>query len=175
MTGSWMLAFLIAQAAPQGAAASDWPSYNRTAAADRFSPLTQITAENVGRLGQVCMYDTKEQVSFQTGPLVVNGVMYFTTDTMTYAIDGATCALKWKQRTPHQPMYLQVNRGVAYDNGRLFRGAGVGYLLAIDAATGRALWNVPMGTLRPGETAPMAPSRGTAWCSSATPAGTATA
>jgi alcohol dehydrogenase (cytochrome c) len=157
MAPPWLLAILIAQATPQGAPSNDWPSYNRTLASDRFSPLTQITADNVARLRQVCMYDTKEQVSLQTGPLVVNGIMYFTTDTMTYAIDAGTCALKWKQRTPHQPTYLQVNRGVAYDNGRLFRGAGAGYLLAIDAATGRTLWNVPLGTLRPGESAPMAP------------------
>ncbi|HET8712076.1 MAG TPA: PQQ-binding-like beta-propeller repeat protein [Gemmatimonadales bacterium] len=157
MTGSWLLAFLLAQATPQSAPANDWASYNRTPASDRFSPLTQITPENVSRLRQVCMYDSKEQVSFQTGPLVVNGVMYFTTDTMTYAIDAATCALKWRQRTPLKPTYLQVNRGVAYQNGRLFRGAGEGYLLALDAATGRTVWNVPLGQLQPGESAPMAP------------------
>ena len=158
MTGPWLLAVLIAQAAPQGAQRNDdWSSYNRTPASDRFSPLTQITADNVARLRQVCMYDTREQVSLQTGPVVINGVMYFTTDTMTYAIDAATCVLQWKQRTPHKPTYLQVNRGVAYENGRLFRGAGAGYVLAIDAGTGRTLWNVPLGQLQPGESAPMAP------------------
>ena len=157
MNAPLLLAVLLAQAAPQAPRTDEWPSYNRTPASDRFSPLDQINARNVAQLRQVCMYDTKEVVSFQTGPLVVQGVMYFTTDTMTYAIDAATCALKWKQRTPHKPTYLQVNRGLAYENGRLFRGSGAGYVLALDARTGRTLWNVPLGDVRPGETAPMAP------------------
>jgi alcohol dehydrogenase (cytochrome c) len=158
MNTSLILAVLLAQGTPQAAPRNDeWSSYNRTPASDRFSPLNQINAGNVAGLRQVCMYDTKEQVSFQTGPLVVQGVMYFTTDTMTYAIDAATCALRWKQRTPHKETYLKVNRGVAYDNGRLFRGTGAGYVLALDARTGRTLWHVPLGEPRPGETVPMAP------------------
>jgi glucose dehydrogenase len=69
-----------------------------TYAGDRFSPLTDITTANVARLRPVCTFDTGEQVSFQTGPVVVNGVMYLTSDRATFAIDAATCAVKWKQR-----------------------------------------------------------------------------
>ena len=93
---------------------ADWTTYNRTYAGDRYSPLRQITTANVARLRRVCSYDTRENVSFQTGPVVIGGVMYFTTDTTTYAIDAGTCALRWKARTSQPATFLKVNRGVAY-------------------------------------------------------------
>ena len=109
------------------ASAADWPVYNRSFSGERHSPLRRLTPANVVRLRRVCTFDTKEHVGFQTGPVVVGGVMYFTTDTMTYAIDAATCATKWQQRTGQAPTYLGAHRGVAYDDGRLFRGAGVNH------------------------------------------------
>src|SRR4029079_5579487 len=70
--------------------AADWSTYNRNYAGDRYSPLALLTTANVGRLRQVCSYDTKESVSFQTGPLIIDGVMYFTTDTPTHAIHAGS-------------------------------------------------------------------------------------
>ena len=127
----------------QSALPDDWPTYNRTHAGERFSPLAELTAANVGRLRQVCLFDTGEQVSFQTGPLVIAGVMYVTSDTMTYALDAATCAVKWKQAHAYRPTTLGVNRGAAFDGGRVFRGAGTGHVLALDPrrASWRGTWN----------------------------------
>ena len=125
------------------ASTDDWPTYNRTHAGDRFSPLTDITTANVARLRPVCTYDTTEQVSFQTGPVVVDGVMYLTSDRATFAIDAATCAVKWKQGHGYRPTTLGVNRGAAFDGGRVFRGAGTGHVLALDPrrASWRGTWN----------------------------------
>ena len=134
----------------------DWRTYNRTLTGERFSPLNEITTANVGRLRQVCTFDTGERVSFEAGPLVVGGVLYVTTDTVTYAIDAATCAPKWKQPHPHGATGLQVSRGLAYDAGRVFRGAGGGHVMALDAATGRTVWDVEL-MASPGVTVPMAP------------------
>ena len=134
-----VVTYLFAQGPTTSAV--DWPTYNRTYAGDRFSPLTDITAANVARLRSVCTFDTGEQLSFQTGPVVVNGAMYFTSDRATYALDAATCAVKWKQSLMFPPSSLQVNRGVAYDNGRVFRGAGPGHVIALDAATGNTVWD----------------------------------
>ena len=139
-----------ATAAPQqGARAptlsdADWPGYNRSYAGDRYSSLKQITAANISRLRPVCTFDAKERVAFQTGPLVVDGTLYFTTDTNSYAIDAATCALRWKQRTSQPATYLKANRGLAFENGRLFRGTGATHVMALDAATGRTLWDVEL-------------------------------
>src|SRR3954454_53857 len=50
-----------------------------------------------------------------------------------------------------------VNRGVAYSDGRLFRGTGDAHVVAIDAADGRQLWDVAIGDPKSGESAPLAP------------------
>src|SRR5262245_58378316 len=79
-----------------GVAPGDWATFNRTLAGDRFSPLAEIDRSNVSRLGVVCCYALLEVTALQTGPIVVGGVMYLTTDTISYAIDAGTCAERWK-------------------------------------------------------------------------------
>ncbi|HEY6108254.1 MAG TPA: PQQ-binding-like beta-propeller repeat protein, partial [Gemmatimonadales bacterium] len=136
----------------------DWPSYNRTLAGDRFSPLTEINRANVVRLRRICTYTLPEVTSLQTGPLVVNGTMYFTTDTISYAINAATCAERWKQvRHSETPSALAVHRGFAYLNGRLFRGTSDAHVIALDPADGRLLWDHLIDERAPGVSIPMAP------------------
>lgn len=144
--------------APGADDAKDWPSYNRTLAGDRFSPLAEVDRANVAQLRSICSYTLPEVSSLQTGPLVISGVMYFTTDTISYAIDAATCAEKWKVvRHSDSPSFLAVNRGFAYMDGRLFRGTSDAHVLALDAATGRVLWDVVIDAKAPGVSIPMAP------------------
>ena len=139
-------------------AETGWPSYNRTLAGERYSPLTQIGPANVGRLKVRCTYTLPEVSSLQTGMLVVGRTMYFTTDTISYAIDAATCREVWRRaRHNPSPSALLVNRGFAYLDGRLFRGTSDAYVLALDAATGRTLWEHKIDEAAPGVTIPMAP------------------
>lgn len=49
----------------------------------RYSTLRQITTANASRLRQVCSFDSGEAMSMQSGPVVVGGRLYFTTDTST--------------------------------------------------------------------------------------------
>ncbi len=140
-------------------AAGDWPAFNRTLAGDRFSPLAEIDRSNVARLAQVCAYTLPEVAALQAGPVVVGGAMYFSTDTMTYAIDANTCAETWK-RARHSATPgggPAVNRGVAYLNGRIFRGTSDGHVLAFDAKDGRTVWDITLDVAGPGVTVPMAP------------------
>src|SRR5512133_1013950 len=142
-------------------APGDWPTFNRTLAGDRFSPLTEIDRSNVARLGVVCRYALPEVTALQTGPIVVDGVMYFTTDTISYAIDAGTCAERWKVvRHSPTPNRLAVNRGAAYMNGRIFRGTSDAHVVAMDAADGHEVWDVTLDVAGRGVTVPMAP---TAW------------
>jgi alcohol dehydrogenase (cytochrome c) len=143
---------------PDATVASDWPGYNRTLAGDRFSPLAEINRENVSQLHAVCTYTLPEVTSLQTGPIVVAGIMYFTTDTISYAIDASNCAEKWKRvRHSASPSGLAVHRGFAYLNGRLFRGTSDAHALAMDAADGRVLWDRALDVNGPGVSYPMAP------------------
>jgi alcohol dehydrogenase (cytochrome c) len=139
---------------------ADWLTYNRTFEGNRGSPLADIDTGNVGRLRPVCSFQLDERAAFQTGPIVVGGTMYFTTSEHTYAMDAASCALRWRHRyrySPRPDFDLKVNRGVAYADGRLFRGANDARLYALDARTGNELWNVVAGDVKKGETFPAAP------------------
>jgi alcohol dehydrogenase (cytochrome c) len=142
-----------APAVPPG----DWSFYNGSLSGERYSALQEITVSNVSRLRQACVFETQDTVSFQTGLVAVDGVLYFTSFNTTYAIDGATCAQIWKFTRPEPPTFLKVNRGVAYSGGMLFRGTGDAHVLGIDAATGRPRWDVAIGDPKNGESVPMAP------------------
>lgn len=152
------LAALAQSAAPTEVAPGDWPSFNRTLTSERTSPLAEITGENVGRLREVCSYDTGLTTSFQTGPIVVSGVMYFTTEFDTFAIDAGTCEERWRSTLDYERAGpLRVNRGAAYLDGRLFRGLQDGRLIALNTETGEIAWEVQVAIKEKGETIPAAP------------------
>src|SRR5690348_13816507 len=136
---------------------NDWPAYNRDLQGDRFSPLQEINLTNVSLLAPACTYDTGENTSFEGSPVAAGGIIYVTTHNTTYAIDGATCQLKWKhaREAPHNR--LNVNRGAVYYQGQVFRGSTDAHIYAMDAETGRQLWDTPIGDPARGETAPLAP------------------
>src|SRR5262245_39208268 len=142
-----------APAAPSG----DWPMYSGPLAGDRYSPLTQITAANIGQLRQACAFDAPDVVNFQSGIVAVDGVLYFTLFNNTYAVDGATCQQKWKHTRAEPNTFLMVNRGVAYSDGRVFRGTGDAHVVAINAADGKQLWDVAIDDSKSGESAPLSP------------------
>lgn len=136
------------------AAAADWPTYNNGYDSQRYSPLDQINTANVGRLRRVCDLTLGENASFQTGPLVIGNVMYLTTPHTTVAMDAATCKVLWRNVAPAvapkskmagQAAAILANRGVAYLDGRLFRGMPDGSLAAFNAKSGNILWQVPAG------------------------------
>ena len=137
---------------------ANWPAYGRTVAGDRYSPLAEVDRTNVAQLRMQCSYTLPEVTSFQTGPIVVGGTMYFTTDTISYAIDAASCVEKWRQvRHSPTPNRLAVNRGFAYMDGRLFRGTSDVHMLAMDATDGHTIWDRELDVKGHGITIPMAP------------------
>jgi alcohol dehydrogenase (cytochrome c) len=136
----------------------DWPAYNRTLSGVRFSPLAQIDKSNVANLQSVCSYTLPEVSALQTGPIVISGAMYFTTETRSYAVDAASCEAKWVVERPlEKPSALAVHRGFAYADGRLFRGTSDAHVLALDAKDGHTLWDHEIAVKEPGMTMPMAP------------------
>jgi PQQ-dependent dehydrogenase (methanol/ethanol family) len=138
--------------------AADWPAYNRTVAGDRYSPLRQITRANVADLTAICTYEVPEVNSFQTGPIVVDGTMYFTTERGSYAVDAANCRLKWVQHlAASRRGGLGANRGFAYLDGMLFRGTPDGHVIALSAADGHQIWDQRIDVVAPGVSIPMAP------------------
>ena len=136
----------------------DWLTHTRDYSGSRYSPLAQITSANAGQLRPACMFQVAEVGNFQTGPVVHDGVMYFTTVLTTIAIDAATCREKWRHTwKPLAPEIRATNRGVAIKDGRVIRGTTDGYLLALSSDSGKMLWARRIGDATKGETITMAP------------------
>jgi alcohol dehydrogenase (cytochrome c) len=123
---------------------SDWLMYNKDFAGQRYSTLDQITKDNAQHLSPVCLFQAGEIGSFETAPVVYNGMMYITTPYNTFALDPRNCREQWEYRYADvdQSLPMAVSRGVALYQGKLFRVTPNGHFLALDAATGKLLWDV---------------------------------
>ncbi|WP_051377842.1 pyrroloquinoline quinone-dependent dehydrogenase [Derxia gummosa] len=141
--------------------AADWPGYGRTPDNRRHSPVTEITPANVGRLVPKWIYQTGIDGSFQTSPVVIDGVVYLSTPrNNVVALDGITGEPRWKYGHRMQTDDLCCgthNRGVAVGDGRVYEITADARLIALDQATGRPLWDVPVHD--PGTGAPDAPEQ----------------
>lgn len=127
----------------------DWIGYNKSLDSQRFSALKQINRDNAGTLKEVCRVEVAHRGSFQAGPLVVDGTMYVTAEEQTVALDPVTCAIRWRHvYRPQQAGMVPINRGVAYANGRLFRGTADARVVALEAATGKVVWTSVAGDPR---------------------------
>jgi len=120
---------------------ADWPSYNRDLQNDRFAPLASIWRGNVHALHPVCTAIVDADIGFETGPIVIHGVLYATTIHATYAFDAANCKRLWVTSTGHPADSGLTNRGAAYGNGKIFRGTISNHVLALDARSGKLLWD----------------------------------
>ena len=118
-----------------------WLTYNKGYKGYRYSALDQINAGNAAKLRPVCVMQLGEVGTFQTGPVIYDGVMYVTTSHGVYALDATTCDKRWEYHyQPWAPEVQVNNKSVAIADGRLIRGTTDGSLLALDAATGKVLW-----------------------------------
>jgi quinohemoprotein ethanol dehydrogenase len=85
------------QAIADEKAGANWLSYGRTYSEQRFSPLKEINAENVGNLGVAWYLDLPGQKSLLSTPLVVDGIMDFSGGySVVFAIDTHTGKELWK-------------------------------------------------------------------------------
>ncbi|MGB9428920.1 MAG: PQQ-binding-like beta-propeller repeat protein [Gammaproteobacteria bacterium] len=139
---AFLLPTICAQASPEPGDNS-WPAYNNDYASQRYSPLQQINTGNVASLKPLCEVRLGEEGSFESGPIVVGDVLYVTTAHTTVAMNATDCKVLWRDiYKPEESDVFPVNRGVAYLDGRIFRGTADGRLLALDAKTGKFLWKV---------------------------------
>ena len=126
-----------------------WMSHGRTYSEQRFSPLDQITTENVGELGLAWYADFDTERGQEATPLMVDGVIYVSTAwSKVNAYDAKTGEALWSY-DPEVPGGWAVhaccdvvNRGVAVWEGKVYVGTLDGRLVALDAATGEELWDV---------------------------------
>jgi len=125
----------------------NWMSHGRTYSEQRFSPLKLINDRNIGRLGLAWHYDLDTRRGQEATPLVVDGVMYFSTAwSKVVALEAATGKRLWAYDPKVPPEWAinaccdVVNRGVAIWDGKVYVGTLDGRLVALDAATGKPVW-----------------------------------
>ncbi|HYL19371.1 MAG TPA: PQQ-binding-like beta-propeller repeat protein [Burkholderiales bacterium] len=124
---------------------TEWLLPNHDYAGVRFVDLKQITPATAASLRPVCIYQGADLNRSQTNPLVYKGTMYITAPQLTVALDPVTCRVKWRhdwKEKAKQGNSSIKNRGAAIKDGKVVRGTQDGYLLALDADSGKVLWEV---------------------------------
>lgn len=127
-----------------------WLAYGRGYDEHRFSPLTQINRETVGNLGLVWSRPIEVRHRLQTSPMVVDGVIYYTDSwSVVFAVDADTGETIWTFDPETRRQYARwsccggpMNRGVAVYRGRVYTATFDARLVAVDAATGKKVWDV---------------------------------
>lgn len=127
----------------------NWMSHGRTYSEQRYSPLSQITDQNVDQLGLAWHFDLGDTRGIEATPIVVDGVMYVTGGwSKVFALDAVTGEQIWAYDPAVDKAYFinlccdAVNRGVAAWEGKIFSGVVDGRLVALDAASGEIAWEV---------------------------------
>jgi alcohol dehydrogenase (cytochrome c) len=155
----------VSQAALDGAAgdAKNWIHPNGSYDQTRYYPGSQINAGNVAKLKPAYVFQTAVLESMETAPIVVDGVMFLTTSfNHVYAIDAVTGEEYWHYKHKLGPIVTVCcgnnNRGVAIEGGRLFMGTIDAKLVALDAKTGKLLWEKQIADPEKGYSETMAPT-----------------
>ena len=139
-----------------------WLTYGGNYFGHRYSPLTQITPENVAQLKSQWTFQTGSIGNFQSTPLVIDGVLYVTGwGGDAWAIDARSGRQIWRHRRS-LPADIRAccgpnNRGFGALGDRLFLGTADAHLLALDMKTGAVVWDAELINYKSGYSVTVAP------------------
>lgn len=146
--GWWLaLGALLLTGAATVRAQADWPTYGGTAWNQRWSPLTQINTRNVKSLVPRMVFQTGTRPgSFEVTPIVVGDTMYISAayDAAFIAYNLDTRQEMWRYEYKLAPVAYCCgpdNRGVAVTQGKVLFGTLDGHVIALDAHTGKQVWD----------------------------------
>jgi len=146
-----------------GKDAKNWLHPNGSYEQTRHAPAAQINTGNVAKLRPAFVFQTGIVESMETAPIVANGVMYVTTSyNHVYAINATTGEQYWHFKHKIGPVSTYCcgpnNKGVAIADGKLFMGTLDAKLVALDAKTGKLLWETQIADPELGYSETMAPA-----------------
>ena len=146
-----------------GKQTADWLHTNGDYAQTRFYAGKQINAGNVKNLRPEFSFQTEVRESMETAPIVVDGIMYMTTSfNHVYALDAVTGKEFWHYK--HKMGAITTfccgpnNRGVAIEGGKVFMGTLDAKMVALDAKTGKLLWETEIADPEKGYSETMSPT-----------------
>ncbi len=149
-----------------GGDTGNWLLNGRDYTNARYSPLKQVDTSNVGRLIPVAVAQTGMTASFETTPVVVNGVMYISSPVVdnkmkVMALDATNGRTIWDSTYTlgsYQICCGPVNRGVAVGYGMVYFVTLDDQLIALDAGTGKTRWQKTVANAALGYSETMAPT-----------------
>jgi alcohol dehydrogenase (cytochrome c) len=140
---------------------SDWAMVRRTYDGWGYSPLAQITSQNVQRLQPAWVFSTGMTSGHEAAPIVANGVMFVVTPgSQVIALEAATGNFLWryKRQIPEGAIIPHpTSRGVALYGDKVFLAAGDATLVAIDVKTGKEVWSKQVANNKSGYYMSLAP------------------
>ncbi|MBL4691454.1 MAG: PQQ-binding-like beta-propeller repeat protein, partial [Rhodospirillales bacterium] len=146
-----------------GGDANNFLHTNGNYAQTRYYPASQINTSNVKNLRPAWIFQTEVVESQETTPIVVNGIMYITTSfNHVYALNAATGEQIWHYKHKMGPITTYCcgpnNRGVAVAGDKLFMGTLDAKLVALDAKSGKVIWEKLIADPEKGYSETMAPT-----------------
>ena len=139
----------------------NWLMYRRTYDSWGYSPLDKINARNVQELVPVWSASTGTAEGHQSPPIVNDGTMFITTPfNQVLAFDAASGELLWRYQRRMPPdirMGHPTNRGVALYGDKLYMATSDAKVVALDARTGRVVWDKAVEDYNGGYYMTMAP------------------
>src|SRR5438132_4902318 len=141
--------------------AGDWLMYRRTYDGSGYSPLNQITPSNIGRLTLAWSVSTDLLGAHETTAIVNHGRMFITTpQNNIIALDAKTGTQLWRYARKYPDGLFQLhptNRGVALYSDYVYMATTDCALVALDAASGKEVWTVPIDDYKTGCYSTLAP------------------
>jgi quinohemoprotein ethanol dehydrogenase len=130
---------------------SNWLVNGGNFSSQHFSPLRRVTDKNVGNLGLAWYLDVDSPMGMASEPIVVDGTIYVSASLdRVMAVNAVSGKVLWTY-DPHVRLSVmrnswaaRTNRGVAVWEGKVFVGTGDCRLIALDASTGKQLWDSPV-------------------------------
>jgi alcohol dehydrogenase (cytochrome c) len=138
----------------------NWVTYSGSYSGQRYSPLSQINRSNVRNLQMRWSYhplyakNSNNQNKMENTPLVVDGIMYTGTALEAVALDAVTGRQYWKYSRPLDPRAYynayEVNKGFGIAGDTLFWATVDCHLIAVDAKSGKVLWDKTLADYKKG-------------------------
>ena len=168
LMGTFALLYCLLSISPSFAQNLDWRFHGNTQSNERFQDVDQINPSNVARLKPAWIFHTgvfDPNMAMEMTPLVINGVMFVPTgDDDVFALDAASGEQIWAYHPTDMPKPSTLpiccnndNRGVAYNNGRIFVARLDAKLVALDAHNGKVLWKSTVDSPQNGAAMTIAP------------------
>jgi alcohol dehydrogenase (cytochrome c) len=134
-----------------------WPAYHGDYSGRRHSALTQINPQNVGNLSLAWAYQTGAATQIKASPLLVDGVIYFSTPDNVYAVDARSGHQLWHYAYPANKGFHIGSRGVSMYGEWLYFMTPDSHLVCLNSKDGTVRWNVAVADAARGYWTTMSP------------------